>query len=313
MFAKEARVKRWKVLWCVLASALAAAVCGATPRTAERKPARTRTTAAPKKVSDKASALLPYKWVLKHTENFDGRAINPKLWRRIVGRHDSGADWQRNISPRGDLVTVKDGVLTLWGVRNSDSASDPRRVLAGGISTKGLFNMTYGKIEARIRLQSAKGAWPAVWLMPERPAAHWPDCGEIDVLERLNHDPFVYQTVHSAWSEAHPNNPPRGGKGAIKPDAWNVYALEWMPERIVWYVNGKATHKYDKLTDDPAKWPWNSPFYLMFDMQLGGKWVGAVDEAQLPVAMEVDWVKFYELRRGTKRVSVFERPKVGGG
>ena len=28
-------------------------------------------------------------------------------------------------------------------------------------------------------------------------------------------------------------------------------------------------------------------------MQLGGSWVGAVDPSQLPVTMEIDWVKHY--------------------
>jgi hypothetical protein len=38
----------------------------------------------------------------------------------------------------------------------------------------------------------------------------------------------------------------------------------------------------------------------MIDMQLGGSWVGDVDESTLPCKMYVDWVKYYGLRvRGT--------------
>jgi hypothetical protein len=29
-------------------------------------------------------------------------------------------------------------------------------------------------------------------------------------------------------------------------------------------------------------------------MQLGGSWVGAVDPEDLPVEMEIDWVRFYQ-------------------
>ncbi len=29
-------------------------------------------------------------------------------------------------------------------------------------------------------------------------------------------------------------------------------------------------------------------------MQLDGPWAGAVDPAELPVEMEVDWVRFYQ-------------------
>lgn len=32
-------------------------------------------------------------------------------------------------------------------------------------------------------------------------------------------------------------------------------------------------------------------------MQIQGAWVGKADPKQLPVEMQVDWVKFYELRK----------------
>ena len=42
------------------------------------------------------------------------------------------------------------------------------------------------------------------------------------------------------------------------------------------------------------------PFYqewdLRIDMQLGGSWVGKINARQLPVEMEVAWVKYYQWR-----------------
>ncbi len=269
---------------------------GATPRAAAIK----RTVpAAPRE---------PYSFVLKHVENFDGSALKPKLWRRIEGKSDSGADWQRNISPRADLAVVEGGHLVLRGVKNDDLAADSRRVLAGGVSTRGLFNMMYGKVEVRALLKAQKGAWPAIWLMPQSPQVPWPDCGEIDIIERLNFDPFVYHSVHSAWTKDHPNDPPHSVKGAIKPNDWNIFALEWTPDSLVWRVNGSVTHTYRRSGTTRERWPWDAPFYLMIDMQLGGKWVGAVDESTLPTEMRIDWVKFYALQSGRKRISVFSRP-----
>ena len=246
-------------------------------------------------------------WKLRHTEDFKGKALNRNLWSRIEGDANAGADWIRNISPRPDLVEVRDGMLILKGVRNDDRSADSRSVLAGGVTTKGRFCMKYGKVEARVKFEGQRGAWPALWMMPQSPIGQWPYCGEIDIFERLNYDGFVYQTVHSAWGESHPGNPPISGKGEIKVDGWNVYSLEWTPDRIVWRVNGKKTHSYAKVDDSRERWPWDVPFYLMIDMQLGGKWVGSVDESTLPVSMYVDWVKFYELSIDGKRVSKFSR------
>lgn len=255
------------------------------------------------------AAPPPDKWELAFTENFDGNRLNGKLWKRL--HTEPGAkvsDWRKNISSRNDLVEVKGGALRLHGKKNDDLASDPRAVLAGGVTTQGAFAMKYGKVEARIRFKAAKGAWPAFWMMPQNPLGTWPACGEIDILERLNYDPFVYHTVHSTWTRQG-GAPASSVKGEIKPDAWNVFALEWTPEKIVWKVNGKVTHTYRKAGDDRARWPWDYPFYLLLDMQLGGNWVGAVDESTLPAEMAIDWIKFYRLKRGAKRISEFLRPQ----
>ena len=269
--------------------------------------------AAPRQKAGISSSSASAKWVLKYTENFDGKELQGKLWKRIEGSADSGPDWQRNISPRPDLSEVKNGELILKGVRNNDPASDSRRVLAGGVMTRGLFCMKYGKVEIRAKLKGQKGAWPAMWMMPQDPVGTWPECGEIDILERLNFDKFIYQTVHSSWTSSHPNDPPSGGRGAIKPDAWNIYAIEWTPDRIVWRINGKETHSYAKIGDSHERWPWDTPFYLILDMQLGGKWVGPIDESALPTEMRIDWVKFYSLMIDGKRVSEFTKPGRGSG
>ena len=253
----------------------------------------------------------PLKWDLKFTEDFKGDRLNPKLWARIPDPEQGVKcpDWLKHMSLRDDLIAVKDGQLHLYGVRNDDRSSDSRPVLCGGVTTKGLFNMRYGKIEVKVRLEANKGAWPAIWLMPQTSSYTWPMCGEIDVIERLNSDPFVYQTVHSGWTAKNKSKPPSSGKGKIKPDEWNVFGMEWTPTKITWLVNGSVTHSYPKVSDEQERWPWTVPFYLMIDMQLGGTWVGSIDESTLPVAMHVDWVKFYQLSQGGKRISDFTRPK----
>ena len=258
-----------------------------------------------RKPAVKKSAEAPVVWKLKYTEDFNGTKLNEKLWSRIG---PGAVDWNRNMSLRPDLVAVKNGQLHAYGVKNDNLAADKRSVLTGGVTTKGRLAVKYGKVEVKCKLEGQKGAWPAIWMMPEPPAPTWPDCGEIDIVERLNSDSFVYQTVHSKWTATHANNPPSGGKGAIKPDDWNIYAIEWTPEQIVWKVNGKETHKYPNIGNDPARYPWTVPFYLKIDMQLGGKWVGAVDETTLPTAMHVDWVKFYSGSRGGKTFTEFVKP-----
>ncbi len=245
-------------------------------------------------------------WKLVFVEDFKGTRLNEKLWSRIDMGHP---DWCKHMSLRDDLVTVKDGQLHCWGRRNDDLTFDARPFLTGGVMTKGKLAMTYAKIEFKMKLDDGqRGAWPAVWMMPEKEALGWPNDGEIDIVERLNSDDFVYQTLH--YGNGSSRDLSHGGRGKIDKGAWNVYGLEWTPESIVWTVNGQETFRHDRgPDDDDLKYPWTKPFYLMIDMQLGGRWVGGVEVSTLPVAMHVDWVKIYSGSRGGKKFTAFTRDK----
>lgn len=41
------------------------------------------------------------------------------------------------------------------------------------------------------------------------------------------------------------------------------------------------------------------PFFLLLNQILGG-WAGEIDDTELPVQMEVDWVRYYELPENKK-------------
>ena len=63
---------------------------------------------------------------------------------------------------------------------------------SGRVSTRGTFDFTYGRLEARMRLPQGDWLWPALWLMPSE-ALHgsWPDSGEIDLVEARGNAPGV--------------------------------------------------------------------------------------------------------------------------
>ena len=145
------------------------------------------------------------------------------------------------------------------------------------------------------KLNAAKGAWPAIWMLPEN--AKWPSGGEIDVMERLNDDSIAYQTVHShyTYTLGIKDHPKSHSTGVIHPDRYNVFAVEMYPDSLSFYVNDIHTFTYPRIqTQKEGQFPFDQPFYLLIDMQLGGSWVGAVDPKDLPVEMEVDWVRFYQ-------------------
>ena len=235
-------------------------------------------------------------WELVWEDNFDkDNYLDPEKW-NIVER--GGSDWDNYMSDHKDCFRIKDGKLFLRGIVNKDRSVDTVPYLTGGVNTKGKFAYQYGKIEIRAKLENAKGAWPAMWMLADQPKyGKYPRNGEIDLMEHLNFEDQIYQTVHSYYTLElkQDKNPPHYQTTNTETENYNIYGMEWFPDKLVFTLNGKETFVYPKLKNvDPTQWPFDQPFYIMIDMQLGGSWVGDVDAKDLPVQMIVDWVKVYK-------------------
>ncbi|MBI5540519.1 MAG: glycoside hydrolase family 16 protein [Bacteroidia bacterium] len=115
----------------------------------------------------------------------------------------------------------------------------------------------YGYFEARCKLPSNRGAFPAFWLF------NWycNDCyREIDIMEHSWEQLFTYQhpTSDSArifngglYYSNVPNVINRYGDHCYyvaPPDSdmysWHTYAAEWSPKRVIWYFDNKVISEY---------------------------------------------------------------------
>lgn len=234
-------------------------------------------------------------WKLVWVEDFDQKnSFDESVWTKIPR---GTSDWNNYMSYYDSCYAMQDGNLILRGIANHTQKNDTAPYLTGGVYTKGKKLFTGGRVEVCARLQAAKGAWPAIWMLPEK--AEWPKGGEIDIMERLNHDRIAYQTTHSYYTHilGIKDNPPHGGINKINPEEYNIYSVDIYPDSLVFAVNHRHTYTYPRIdTDKEGQFPFYQPYYLLIDMQLGGSWVGAVDPKELPVEMWVDWVKYYEKR-----------------
>lgn len=233
----------------------------------------------------------PEGWKLHWHDEFDGR-LDEKKWSRV---EKGKVDWNDTMTDHPKAVRVQNGVLRLWGVKNTKKEGPS--YLTGGLTSNGKFDFTYGKVQIRARFKSAKGAWPALWLL--KTGDYWgkEGMGEIDLMEHLNFDDVVYQTVHSYYTVGmRQTGYPRSSSTAkISPDTWNTYGMEWDAEKIVFTVNGKPTYTYPKMAaKGPEQFPFTAPHYFILSMQIGGKWVGEADPKDYPAWMDVDWVRVYK-------------------
>lgn len=237
-------------------------------------------------------------WKLVWMDDFDGPVLDTAAWTRVPRGQ---SDWNNTMSLREDLVRFEDGQLVLVGKVNADTLSDPSRIVSAGITGKSSFQLA--RFEVRARFNCARGYWPALWLMPRRDSTSIPDYAEIDIMEHLNADSLVYQTVHSGYSlSGHDETPPHYTTVPVDPEAWNVYAVEVHPDSLCFFVNDAKTFTYPRIVNDIApemnQFPFSElPFYFILSNQVGGGWVGPVEESDLPTELRIDWVKVFQSGR----------------
>lgn len=235
------------------------------------------------------------RWRLEWQDEFNADALDTARWQRCKR---GTPDWKNTMTNDPALLQLKDGVLRLIGVENKNRERDPAPYLTAGITSRDKFTFKHGKVEIRARFKSAQGAWPALWMLGAEKG--WPHCGEIDLMEHLNFDTIVYQTVHSDYTlnQDKSNTPRKGATAPIERDGWNTYGCEWDSDRIVFTVNGKASHTYPRVAEKgESQWPFDQPFYFIFSMQIGGGWVngpGPTKPEHYPAWMDIDYVRVYK-------------------
>ena len=156
-------------------------------------------------------------------------------------------------------------------------------------------------MEARIKLPSGKGTWPAFWMMPvnnDFGKNPWPGCGEIDIMEEVGADPnVVSSTIHCNKYNNGGTSIEHGEKYVATAESeFHVYACEWTPSYMRFFVDGDAILTYHNDGTGINAWPFDKPYYIILNLAWGGAWGGykGVDESALPVTMEVDYVRVFQ-------------------
>ena len=156
----------------------------------------------------------------------------------------------------------------------------------------------YGRFEARIQLPTGKGIWPAFWLLgDDHETNHWPDCGEIDILETIGASDTMYSTLHGPGYS--------GAKGISKKfplpsgesvnNAFHIYAVEWAPNDIKFFFDDHLIVERTPADLPPnTKWVYDHPFYILLNFAVGGNWPGNPDDSTtFPQQMLIDYVRVY--------------------
>jgi len=238
-------------------------------------------------------------WRLVWSDEFDGPSIDRTKWQHQTGAGVWGNNELEYYTDRPENSFIRDGALVIRANRESYGG---REYTSARLRTSKRGDWLYGRFEIRAKLPRGKGIWPAIWMLPtDWEYGGWPQSGEIDIIELLGDKPSkVYHSLH--YGGKSPDNVASGGSYTITagPDfaqAFHTFALEWEPEEIRWYVDGR--HTLTKTSWYSAKAPFPAPFdrrfHLLLNVAVGGNWPGSPDATTVfPQTMEVDYVRVYE-------------------
>lgn len=252
---------------------------------------------------EKADNFVPDGYSLVWQEEFnDERLSNGK-----PALPNTGKWWYENL-PKG---AVNNELQTyVGGFRGTDTVAaiydGTLKIIAKKVGNEVLSarinsneEWTYGYFEARLRMPSGKGTWPAFWMMPKDMSLGWPTCGEIDIMEYVGYDPnVVHSTVHTkAYNHTIGTQKGKSTTVANAEAEFHIYAVEWTADYIRGFVDGKQYFEFlNDKKNNIETWPFNKPFYLKLNLAWGGDWGGAqgVDETKLPATYEIDYVRVYQ-------------------
>lgn len=171
------------------------------------------------------------------------------------------------------------------------------RYTSAKITTRGRVSVSQGRVEARIKLATGQGLWPAFWMLGENiGTVGWPTCGELDILENKGSQPTTTNSaVHGPGYSG--NTPFAHAQSTIATD-YHVYAVEWDSLQVRYFVD--ANPHYIVWRSDVERygnWVFNQSFYVILNQAVGGNFDGdPQSNAIFPATMLVDYVRVY--RRG---------------
>jgi beta-glucanase (GH16 family) len=245
-----------------------------------------------------SAADLGSPWVLTWSDEFNGAAgpVDGAKW----GFDTGGGGWGNQeleyyTNRTANAMVDGNGALQIIARAESYQGSN---YTSARLLTAGKFAQAYGRFEARIRIPFGDGIWPAFWMLGENiGAVGWPTCGELDIMENVGREPAInHGSAHGpGYSGGNPLTATYTQPNGKLSDDYHLYALEWEPNVLRWYVDGNL---YETRTpaDLPMgrTWVYDHPFFILLNVAVGGNFPGPPNgNTMFPQTMKVDWVRVY--------------------
>jgi len=239
--------------------------------------------------------LLSAERKLVWSDEFNGAGLpDSSQWTYEQGRVRN-REAQFYTASRAENARLENGHLVIESRKERWQGAD---YTSGSSDLEGKREFLYGRIEVRAKLPKGRGTWPAIWMLgANMPKVGWPACGEIDIMEFVGHEPGVIHANIHTRAYNHVKKTARGSRLQV-PDAsttFHVYAMEWTPEELVFFVDDRAYFTFRNEGTGAAVWPFDKDHYLILNLAIGGAWGGqqGIDLSAYPQRFEIDYVRVF--------------------
>lgn len=230
------------------------------------------------------------------SDEFNGTALNTKDWNYENGGNGWGNNELENYTSRLQNSFLSCGNLVIEA-RQEDYNGN--HYTSARITTQGKQEFTYGRIDIRAKLPVAKGMWPALWMLGSNiPTVPWPACGETDIMELIGTNPRqVVGSFH--WKKSNGSEGTFNNAYSLSAEDFSqhfhVFSLIWAQDSLQILVDGMAYVKAARQNLSDGTYPFDNPFFLIFNVAVGGDWPGPPDNTTpFPQRMFVDYIRVFQ-------------------
>lgn len=261
--------------------------------------------------SSQPKKVAGMKLVFNEEFNYDG-VPNPEIWSCENGfQRNEELQWYQSKN-----ANCKNGCLIIEGKK--ESFPNPNYIpeskswktnrqnvnyTAASLISMNIKSWLFGRFEVRARIDTAMGAWPAIWTLGID--KEWPSCGEVDMLEFYRPDgvPSILANVASGtnvrykgkWDSEKKTLASLIAKDKRWPEKFHIWRMDWNKDSINLYVDDEllnTTLLSETINADGSN-PFLQPHYLLLNLALGANG-GDPGQSRFPITFEVDYVRVYQ-------------------
>jgi beta-glucanase (GH16 family) len=238
-------------------------------------------------------------WTQTFRDEFEGSAVDTNKW-SFYGENY----WDKVTHFTRDTTYVKGGLAHLKlmkqrGHHNDDPKRPQSDYATGFLESYGKFTQRYGYFEARMKLPTAPGLWPAFWMMPDRggDGPQWQRSDtknggmELDIMEHLTRwgvNRFNIATHWDGYGKEHQSNGSHAIYYTPDEDGFVTSGVLWTPGELVFFCQGREIGRWKNERVSSV------PEHIMFTLPAGGWDNDWLDDAKLPDEFLIDYVRVWQ-------------------